>query len=171
MSIPQLLSGDPSEDLDYSYSKSQNGSGAYDEYSRRSAVAQTTTSDSADDKDSAATVTDVNTDIDVRDSAQSGDTTEEENLLPPARKPSESKTGLPVVNYLVISNLYIEKHEFNIFFYFNRSRNQKQFKILHRHHHERYKSKSHLKVQKLLIHLKLRKPSPLEAVELQVLHR
>ncbi|EXX53626.1 chromatin-remodeling ATPase INO80 [Rhizophagus irregularis DAOM 197198w] len=96
MSIPQLLSGDPSEDLDYSYSKSQNGSGAYDEYSRRSAVAQTTTSDSADDKDSAATVTDVNTDNDVRDSAQSGDTTEEENLLPPVRKPSESKTGLPV---------------------------------------------------------------------------
>ncbi|PKK74079.1 hypothetical protein RhiirC2_847132 [Rhizophagus irregularis] len=44
MSIPQLLSGDPSEDLDYSYSKSQNGSGAYDEYSRRSAVAQTKTS-------------------------------------------------------------------------------------------------------------------------------
>ncbi|PKY44830.1 hypothetical protein RhiirA4_542142 [Rhizophagus irregularis] len=44
MSIPQLLSGDPSEDLDYSYSKSQNGSGAYDEYSRRSAVVQTKTS-------------------------------------------------------------------------------------------------------------------------------
>ncbi|GBB85527.1 hypothetical protein RclHR1_12010008 [Rhizophagus clarus] len=95
MSIPQLLSGDPNEDLDYSYSKSQNGSGAYDEYSRRSTIAQTTTTDSADDKDSAATVTDVNTDIDVRDSAQSGDTTEEENLLP-SRKSSESKTGLAV---------------------------------------------------------------------------
>ncbi|CAG8543309.1 2204_t:CDS:2 [Rhizophagus irregularis] len=53
MSIPQLLSGDPSEDLDYSYSKSQNGSDI-----------------SAGDKDSAATATDVNTDIDARDSAQ-----------------------------------------------------------------------------------------------------
>lgn len=101
MSITQLLSGDPNEDLDYSYSKSQNGSGAYDEYGRRSAIAQTTTSESADDKDSAATVTDVNSDIDIRDSAQSGDSTEEENLLPPSRKPSESKTGLAVVNYSV----------------------------------------------------------------------
>ena len=107
MSIPQLLSRDPNEDLDYPYPKSQNGA-TYEEdvYGRRSTIAQTTTTDSADDKDSAATVTDVNTDIDVRDSR--GETTEEEPNLPP-RKPSEPKAGLLVVNFGLLS----ESNEFN----------------------------------------------------------
>jgi hypothetical protein len=98
MSIPQLLSRDPNEDLDYSYPKSQNGSGAYNEdvYGRR---AQAST-DSADDKDSAATVTDVNlSDIDAKDSRESTD--EESNLAPPSRKLSEPKTGLVAVNLLI----------------------------------------------------------------------
>ncbi|CAG8482778.1 12829_t:CDS:10 [Funneliformis caledonium] len=92
MSIPQLLSRDPNEDSEYSYSKSQNNSGGVredDVYGRISTIAQTTT-DSTDDKDSAATVTD------VRDSGHSGDTTEEELNLPPSRKLSDQKSGLVV---------------------------------------------------------------------------
>ncbi|CAI2165658.1 6377_t:CDS:10 [Funneliformis geosporum] len=106
MSIPQLLSRDPNEDSGYSYSKSQNNSGGVredDVYGRRSTIAQTTT-DSTDDKDSAATVTDVNTDIGVRDSGHSGDTTEEEPNLPPSsRKLSDQKSGL-VVKLKTIQN-------------------------------------------------------------------
>ncbi|CAG8532181.1 1293_t:CDS:10 [Acaulospora morrowiae] len=108
MSISGLLSKD-TNDTDYSFQKSQKDSSAYEERGTfsgktgRSNIAQVQTTDSAEEKDSEASISDVNTDMSLPRSDQSeGESTEEGPrspstiVPPPPRKIPEPGNGLVV---------------------------------------------------------------------------
>ncbi|CAG8440984.1 4294_t:CDS:10, partial [Dentiscutata heterogama] len=102
MSINQLLSRDPNEDTSFQFTKSQNGpGGAFDggPYSRSNLTHAPT--DSTEDKESAITASDANTDASLHGSDRSeGESTEEEELkiIPPPRKIPEPEMGFAVLS-------------------------------------------------------------------------
>ncbi|CAG8499102.1 30323_t:CDS:10 [Gigaspora margarita] len=101
MSINQLLSRDPNEDTSFQFTKSQNGPGGVFDGSPygRSNLSHAPT-DSTEDKESAITASDPNTDASLHGSDRSeGESTEEEGLkiIPPPRKIPEPEMGFAVL--------------------------------------------------------------------------
>ncbi|CAG8460361.1 6099_t:CDS:10 [Gigaspora rosea] len=101
MSINQLLSRDPNEDTSFQFTKSQNGPGGVFDggpYGRSNLSHAPT--DSTEDKESAITASDPNTDASLHGSDRSeGESTEEEGLkiIPPPRKIPEPEMGFAVL--------------------------------------------------------------------------